>query len=949
MKSQLPPSPTITNTDPGTPYQIPVFSLLKKTLVFALPFIAIFGLAIFGYYYQQVSALENYAQEMNHQTNLHLLESLQQILRNVKGDARMLSSNPLLIRALSSPQEKETQLLAQQWIAFSAEKRLYDQIRLLDQKGQEILRINMTTNGAQSVPKNRLQNKSARYYFKEAMTLPKGEIYLSSLDLNIENKVIEKPLKPMLRIAVPLFDNNGKRLGLLILNYLAANFINEIKTHNRLSESQSILINQQGYYLYGLSRDREWLFMYPKNDQLPGLLSTQFRDLWQYIIRNRQDQVITSQGIFSFHWLSTEEKSSSNNPFLQEYAIITMLSMSKLEALKAPYRQAVWGISLLAIPTIVLFALVASHYRLRELKTIEQLRTAETNQRLILESVGEGIIGLDAHGRLTFANSRAQDLTGYLLNEMLGRPLHNLIGVCGNDKSRKVTDTWPLHETLVHGKSRREDNDIFYRKNCDAFPVEYISNPIIKDGELHGGVVSFLDITARKKAEQRIEYLVLNDSLTDLPNKRLFLDRLNQQLANARNNHQTTALLYIDIDRFKQINDALGYEKGDDILRETARRLKYLTQEGDTIARIGSDEFVLLCANRLIDEDHMAHIAQLTADEIMLILEQPFYLGDSSVRITASIGITIFPFADEDASTILAQADTAVASAKGAGRYTTRFFKSEMEQTTKGWLNIHNRMLDALAEDSFTLAYQPKVKQDGSLIGIEALLRWQDEKLGAISPAQFIPIAEQSGLIYQINDFVLGKACQQIKTWRDEGLINCFGRVAINISPNQFLNRDFVSQILDHVKHAGIKPTSIELEITESTLAQDTPLIHDKLVSLREQGIRISIDDFGTGYSSLAYLQQLPLDWLKIDRTFVTDADKSSDRQSIVEAIILLARSLSIEVIAEGVETRGELDYLLEAGCQEFQGFYFYKPMSPENLTDLMLSHKNHPPYHYNA
>jgi diguanylate cyclase (GGDEF)-like protein/PAS domain S-box-containing protein len=557
---------------------------------------------------------------------------------------------------------------------------------------------------------------------------------------------------------------------------------------------------------------------------------------------------------------------------------------------------------------------------------------------LILESVGEGIIGLDANGKLTFANSRAQDLTGYLLNEMIGRPLHNLIGGCDHNKGQRRKHDSPLHESLIQGKSRREDNDVFYRKNCDAFPVEYISNPIIKDGELHGGVVSFFDITARKKAEQHIEYLVLYDPMTDLPNKRLFLDRLNQQLASARNSKQISALLYIDIDRFKQINDALGHDKGDEILKETARRLKYMAQDGDTIARIGSDEFVLLRTNNSINAEHMAHVAQLTADEIMLILEQPFFLNESSVRITVSIGITIFPLADEDAPTILAQADTAVANAKDAGRYTTRFFKAEMEKTTKGWLNIHNRMLDALAEDSFTLVYQPKVKRDGSLIGIEALLRWHDKELGIVSPDRFIPVAEQSGLIYQVNDFVLGKACQQIKAWCDAGLIDSFGRVAINISPNQFLNRDFVGQIMNHLNHANIDPTSIELEITERTLVQDTPAVREKLTTLREQGICISIDDFGTGYSSLAYLQQLPLDWLKIDRTFVTNADKSSDRQSIVEAIILLAKSLSIEVIAEGVETKAELEYLLGAGCKEFQGFYFYEPMSPEALTELLRS-----------
>jgi predicted signal transduction protein with EAL and GGDEF domain len=354
------------------------------------------------------------------------------------------------------------------------------------------------------------------------------------------------------------------------------------------------------------------------------------------------------------------------------------------------------------------------------------------------------------------------------------------------------------------------------------------------------------------------------------------------------------------------------------------------------VAHIGSDEFVLLKANHSVEADYMAHSAQLAADEIMLILEQPFFLDRNTVRITACIGITIFPLNDESASTILAQADTAVANAKQNGRYTTRFFKSEMEQTTKDWLLIHNRMLEALAHDAFTLVYQPEVEQHGCLVGVEALLRWEDEELGSVKPIDFIPIAEQSGLILQINEFVLNRVCKQIKAWSEDGLMQTFNRVAINISPTQFTNKDFVTYILQHINQAGIDASTLELEITERTLVELSTAIRDKLLTLREHGICFSIDDFGTGYSSLAYLHQLPLDKLKIDRAFVTDVDKLHDRQSIVEAIILLAKGLSIDVIAEGVETQDEMNYLLKAGCREFQGFHFHRPMSPDMITKLL-------------
>ncbi len=926
---------------------VPRALLLRKGLLLAIPLIALFSVAILSYYSQQVASVEEQARRLNLYANQDLYLTLQQVLRNIKGDARLLASNPLLPRILSNPRRGDTQLLGLQWTAFSAQKRIYDQLRLLAVDGNEILRINLTPFGAVEVPREQLQNKGRRYYFREAMKLPPGEIYLSPLDLNIENGMIEQPIKPMLRIGIPVTDADGGKLGLLILNYLAANIMHEIDAHNILIDSHSLLLNQQGYYLHGAASDREWLFMYPEHDQKIGRFSTDYPDVWRHISRERHDQLVTPQGIFAYRWISTDEAPASSTAFTRRFIMVSMLSAQQLATMKAPYRRATLGAFLLGFPTILIFAFVLSHFRLRELRTFERLRQIELNQRQILESVGEGILGIDAEGRLSFANTRAEALTGYPQSEMLGRPLHSLIHTCNDHQTQHLADTCPLQQSLVHGKARREENDIFIRKNCETFPVEYISNPIFKNGELQGGVVSFFDISARKRAERHIEYLVLYDPLTDLPNKRLFLDRLAQQLVAARNNGQTSALLYIDIDRFKQINDAMGHDCGDEILVEVARRLKYTTQEGDTIARIGSDEFVLLRANESSGSEDMAHGAQLTADEIMLILEQPYYPEHESIRLTVSIGIAIFPLDDEEASTILAQADTAVSSAKQAGRRATRFFKSEMEQTTKAWLLIHNRMLEAIAHDAFTLVYQPKVREDGGLIGIEALLRWTDGDLGVVSPADFIPIAEQSGLIVQINDFVLSRTCGQIRRWRDAGLLDAIGRVAINISPTQFNNRNFVDYILEHMDQAGIEPSSVELEITERTLADDTASIRDKLLTLREHGMHFSIDDFGTGYSSLSYLQQLPLDWLKIDRAFITDVDKNSDRRSIVEAIILLARGLEMEVIAEGVETEAELRYLLAAGCHEFQGYHFYRPMSPESVTALLhkrISEQQVPP-----
>jgi diguanylate cyclase (GGDEF)-like protein/PAS domain S-box-containing protein len=936
MDVQKSPSPLCTTIGIMDPCCIPLSLLLKKTLLLALPFVIIIGLAIRLYYSEQVVAVENHAQHMNKYAVRDLHLTLQQLLQNIKGDAHLLASHSLLPAVLKNPQGNKAKQLASQWLVFAAQKRIYDQLRLLDLQGQELLRINLTDTGATVVPREQLKNKADRNYFREAVTLPVGQIYLSPLDLNIENGQIEQPIKPMLRVTIPVTDARGDKVGTIILNYLAADIMTRIDSLNRLIEGQALLLNRQGYYLRGFTREQEWRFMYPELEQSDGLFGTHFAEIWQQITHTQQGQMNSEPGLFNYQWISSDGDTGSSTPYTRHFVLISTISADRLAALEAPYRNAAWAALLLALPTILIIAAIAARFRLRELNTFERLRVAEANQRLMLESVGEGIIGLDGDGHLTFANYRAAELTGYQPSEMCGRQVHSLLHSCNENGCNHTLETCPLQLNLRQGVPRRVDNDVFLRKNCDAFPVEYISNPIIKNGELQGGVISFFDITARKDAEQHIEYLVLNDPLTDLPNKKLFIDRLSQQLAASRSTGQLAILLYIDIDRFKQINDGWGYSNGDKILVETAQRLKSISQDGDTIARISSDEFVLLRPDKIADTEQVAHAAQLLADEIMLIMEQPYRLDSYNVRITASIGITLLPLADEDATTVLSHADTAVTSAKEAGRHTTRFFEMEMEHNTRKWLAIHNRLLEAIANDTFSLVYQPKVSQDGRLVGLEALLRWTDRELGYVSPADFIPIAEQSGLIKQISDFVLTSACQQIKEWCDAGLEHVFNHVAINITSEQFSDMDFVDYVLGHIERMGINANNIELEITERTLVDDVATTRDKVLALREHGVRFSIDDFGTGYSSLAYLQQLPLDRLKIDRTFVTDVDKNRDRQTIVEAIILLAKGLGIEVIAEGVENEAEMHFLLRAGCHEFQGYHFYHPLRPDELTNLL-------------
>ncbi|MGD8908387.1 MAG: EAL domain-containing protein, partial [Chromatiales bacterium] len=620
----------------------------------------------------------------------------------------------------------------------------------------------------------------------------------------------------------------------------------------------------------------------------------------------------------------------------RRFVVLSAVTADQMEALTLPYYQTAWATGVLVILAIFIISGLASRYRLRGILAVQRLREAERDQRVILETVGEGIIGVDRDARLTFVNSRAVELTGYTAEEMMGSDLGKVIKIHDEEKKVSVTESSSIQNCLFDAATCRSDKEVLRHKSGASFPVEYICNPITRDGHLIGAVVSFLDITERKDAERHIQHLVLYDALTDIPNRTLLTDRLSQQIAIAKQTQKIGALLYIDIDRFKQINDAIGHAQGDNILTEVAKRLNEIVQKGDTIARIDSDEFVLLQAAKALSTEQAAHDAQLAAYDVMLALEQPYWVNGEAIRLTASIGIAIYPGTDDDVTAVLSKADTAAARAKSAGRNTSRFFTDDMERDTKGWFSIHNRLLEALANDTFTMAYQPLVRQNGKVIGLEALLRWEDPVLGKVSPTEFVTIAEESGLILQLSDIVLSKVCQQIREWMDAGLGETIGRVAINISATLFAHKDFVVYVSNHLERTGIPPNAIELEITERALVSDILDTRRKVDRLRQIGVHFSIDDFGTGYSSLSYLQQLPIDRLKIDRSFITEVNKRQNQQTIVKAIIQLAKGLSLEVIAEGVESEDEMRYLLDTGCSEFQGYYFSYPKSGTDLTDLL-------------
>ena len=439
-----------------------------------------------------------------------------------------------------------------------------------------------------------------------------------------------------------------------------------------------------------------------------------------------------------------------------------------------------------------------------------------------------------------------------------------------------------------------------------------------------------LDLEERKRVEQSIRHMAHHDALTGLPNRTLFRDRLTHAMAQADRYHQKLAVLFLDLDRFKAINDTLGHNVGDQLLKIAAERLRSCVRDCDTVARLGGDEFTVIVDDILDVQD-----AAVVAQKILDTLSQPFNLHGHEVFISVSVGITLYPNDDESADNLLRNADSAMYRAKEYGRNNYQFYVADMNVKARARLMLESSLRRALDRGEFALYYQPRVDLlSGRVIGAEALLRWRHPEMGLVPPVEFIPILEETGMIIPVGDWVLRQASQQNRAWQDMGLPPI--RMAVNLSVRQFIQKDLAESVLRILEQAGLSPEYMELEITEDLLLEHNQTNIITLTKLRNQGIHISIDDFGTGYSSLSYLKRLPIDTLKIDQSFVRDIDTDPDNKAIASAIIAMANSLHLNVLAEGVETDEQLAFLRAQGCNEIQGFSFSHPLPADEFERLL-------------
>ncbi len=552
-------------------------------------------------------------------------------------------------------------------------------------------------------------------------------------------------------------------------------------------------------------------------------------------------------------------------------------------------------------------------------------REAEENLRLaakVFDSSVEGILITDADSRIVTVNRAFTHITGFQAEDAIGKTPKLLSS--GKHNPDFYINMWRLLKE--NGQWRGE---IWNRRKNGETYLEWLTISAVRNdkGETVNYVAVFSDITSRKLAEERLNYLANHDALTGLPNRVLFLERLDLGLARAHRTQKMVAVMFFDLDRFKIINDTLGHSVGDQLLQEVATRVRGCLREDDTVARLGGDEFTVILEG--INEDkYVAMVAQKIID----ILAKPFKLVGQEVFVTASVGISVYPNDGEDPHSLVRHADVAMYRAKEMGKNNYQFFKTEMNTRAFERLTLENNLRRALERNEFELHYQPQLDlASGDVVGAEALIRWRHPELGLVSPDRFIPIAEETGLIIPIGEWVLRTACAQNKAWQRAGFAPL--HVAVNLSGRQFKQKDLLRMIERAFAETGLDPAFLELEITESVIMEHADETIATLACMKTMGFQLSIDDFGTGYSSLSYLKRFPIDTLKIDRSFVHDITTDQDDAAITTAVIALAHSLNLKVIAEGVENGEQLEFLRAQGCDMIQGYHFSRPMTVEAFT----------------
>jgi len=568
-----------------------------------------------------------------------------------------------------------------------------------------------------------------------------------------------------------------------------------------------------------------------------------------------------------------------------------------------------------------------------ERKVVEDALYVEKERALVtLNSIGDAVLCTNISGDITYLNLVAENLTGWRREDGTGRPLREVFQII--DGATRKTARDPMKMAVEQNRTvGLTSNCVLIRRDGFECAIEDSAAPIHdRAGRVIGAVIVFHDVSVARAMSLEMTHNAQHDVVTGLPNRLLLNDRVSQSIALARRQNRSIAVLFLDLDNFKYVNDSLGHDVGDKLLQSISKRMLAVVRASDTVSRQGGDEFVVLLSEIAYPED-----AATSAKKILLSLNLPCSIGGHALHTTGSIGISIYPDDGGDAETLIKNADTAMYHTKQNGRNNFQFFRKEMNHRAVERQSLEGDLRRALEREEFLLHYQPKVDlSTGEITGAEALIRWKHSDRGLIPPSQFVPIAEDCGLIVQIDRWVMHEACRQAREWQEASVP--FKRISINVSATEFRAKTFVAGVKSALRETGLEPRYLDLELTESVLMARAKVAVSILRELKTMGLHLAVDDFGTGYSSLSYLQEFPIDILKIDRSFVQRITGDADDSTIVRAIIDLGKNLNLRVIAEGIETQQQLTLLQTQCCAEGQGYLFSRPVDAAQFAHLLQS-----------
>lgn len=827
--------------------------------------------------------------------------------------------------------------------------------------GRERVRVNRTEQGTHIVEESVLREKGHFPYVYKSAKLPADSIYYANVNIKQENSSIIAANHPTVRMAVPVYNIDNRPAGVIVIS-LALNTLFQSLKSEASADAQLYLAGPEGDLLihpdpkktFGLDKghrftiDQEFPSLsHPTNKQQQNLVINELPE-WSkdgYVAafsriplgKSQKNNVYMMGMSLPYSRLApiTSQMLQSSIEIVLVVVICSLLMSIALSRLLArPMRQIIRAIAhsadlsesqkLLPLQRSDEFGTLSRAYDTmvqRIKRQLEALKESETNLNSILEAAPSMIVILDMQGcNVLFMNRQANERLAF---DGKKHGIHPLLTPQGTAKGKSILE-------LIRANGGLNAKEICLYDNKGKLLWLMLSAIQVKYRDADTILITCADMTETKENESRITQLAFYDPLTNLPNRRLLIDRLKQAIAAAKRHNTYGAIIFMDLDRFKLLNDTAGHQLGDELLIQAAGRIRSLLRGEDTAARLGGDEFVVVLNCSCATAEEATNEAYLVASRLSQRLNEAYQLSNTVHHCSSSMGISLYPENNLQASDYIQQADTAMYLAKGAGGNTINFFALEMKKSADSRLALEKALRVAIAEQQFTLFYQAQVNVTGEAFAAEALIRWNQPGQGMISPMQFIPVAEEAGLIIQIGEWVLRQACQQIKRWAMQGL--SLSHVSVNVSSNQFWQSNFIDQVKSALAEAKIAPEMLMIELTEGILIDDIEDAIEKISQLHELGIAISVDDFGTGYSSLSYLTRLPISQLKIDKSFVRNIPEDKGNAVIAETIITMAQNLGLNVIAEGVETLAQKEFLQSKGCLEYQGFYFSKPVAEQEF-----------------